>query len=197
MRNSLPTSQEGRFSTKKVYQKVLSFILHFFCHLILEQLHYDKTINNTFHFISQKIYFVVFFIINLLDNCFLTKPLWYHYSKNSNYGKCFGNFSYDIFWWNTMAFLAFVCCRTGECRDCVIFNDLRQNFQCCKSFKDYPIPVSNIIFWSIKKCNAFIAIIWLPFDWCICYKNKGFRCLLRMSLHDVFQIFLWFCKSDF
>ena len=73
MRNSLPTSQEGRFSTKKVYQKVLSFILYFFCHLILEQLHYDKTINNTFHFISQKIYFVLFFIINLLDNCFLTK----------------------------------------------------------------------------------------------------------------------------
>ena len=137
MRNSLPTSQEGRFSTKKVYQKVLSFILHFFCHLILEQLHYDKTINNTFHFISQKIYFVLFFIINLLDNCFLTK-FWYHFLKTIIIAMLWKSF-YGIFRWNTMACLAFVCCRTGECRDCVIFNDLRQNFQCCKSFKDYPI----------------------------------------------------------
>ena len=138
MRNSLPTSQEGRFSTKKVYQKVQSFILHFFCHLILEQLHYDKKINNTFHFISQKIYFVLFFIINLLDNCFLTK-FWYHFPNIKNYSKCFENLFYDIFRWNTMACLVFVCCRTSECSDCVIFNDLRQNFECCKSFKDYPI----------------------------------------------------------
>ena len=77
----------------------------------------------------KKIYLVLFFNINLLDN--------YPFSKYNNYSKCFGNLFYGIYWWNTMACLAFVCCRTSECRDCVIFNDLRQNFQCCKSFKDY------------------------------------------------------------
>ena len=79
----------------------------------------------------KKIYFVLFFIINLLDNC-------YPFSKNNKYSKCFGNLLHGVFWWNTMACLAFVCSRTGEWRDCVIFNDLRRNFQCCKSFKDYP-----------------------------------------------------------
>ena len=139
MRNSLPTSQEGRFSTKKVYQKVQSFILHFFCHLILEQLHYDKTINNTFHFISQKIYLVLFFNVNLLDNCLLTKNFFdIRFLNTIIIVNALEIFFYGIYWWNTMACLAFVCCRTSECRDCVIFNDLRQNFQCCKSFKDYP-----------------------------------------------------------